>query len=181
MTRTLREHLAELAPPPLADALSAGDGFEVICGGAAATWQSSGGPGREGEALVWRFQQVAGPLLARLSLELDPCYRAGRWQVELSNPGQEPVVIDAVYALVLRFNRLNGPWRTLTAGGGTTENFYPPRAYSPRQRLVFGGEVRITSPDGGRSSDRHLPLMLACTSAEGATAGFFCGLEYSGQ
>jgi alpha-galactosidase len=114
-------------------------------------------------------------------LRADPPHRAARYDVQLANAGGSPLTIDAIYPLVVRFPRSAGPWRTLRARGGTTENFYPPRAYSPAERVVFGGEVRIESDPGGRSSNRHLPLLLAAAGTIDDAPGLFAGLEYSGE
>ena len=181
MKRHLTEHLASLAGAPLAEFLAPGEGFEVISGGAAVRWHQRAAPAPEGDRCVWRLAQAAGALTAQAALELDPAHRAASYHVELTNSAPAPVVVEAIYPLVVRFGRLGGPWRTLTAGGGSSENFYPPRACRPRQRLVFGGEVRIESPPCGRSSNRHLPLMLAAAGQQPDGPGLFAGMEYSGE
>lgn len=181
MKRHLTEHLAELADASLGGAIAPGEGFEIIVGGTAVGWRQTVAPRAEDGARVWELAQTHGPLQAKVVLRTDPPYRAASYHVELTNPASEPFTVQGIYPLVVRFPRLNGPWRTLTAGGGTTENFYPPRAYRTRERVVFGGEVRIESPPGGRSSNQHLPLMLAAASAEPDAPGLFCGMEYSGE
>ncbi len=181
MKRHLTEHLAELADPALAGEIAPGEGFEVIVGGVAVRWRQTAAPEQAGDGCIWRLAQPDGPLRAEVFLRTDSPHRAASYHVELSNAGGSEFVVGALYPLVVRFPRLNGPWRTLTAGGGTTENFYPPRAYRTRERVVFGGEVRIESPPGGRSSNRHLPLMLATAGAEPDAPGLFCGMEYSGE
>ncbi len=180
MKRHLTEHLACLAGGPLADHLAPGEGFEVISGGAAVRWHQTAAPAAEGDRCVWQLAQPGGALTARVVLELDPPRRAATYHVELTNSAAAQAVVEAIYPLVVRFPRLGGPWRTLTAGGGTSENFYPPRAYRPRERLVFGGEVRIESPACGRSSNRHLPLMLAAAGEQADGPGLFCGMEFCG-
>jgi len=179
--RHLTEHLAELAFPPLADAVARGEGFEVIVAGVAVRWCQTSPPAEDEGVAVWELAQVGGHLRAGVVLQTDPDLHAGSYQVTLTNAGDSPVVMDAVHPLVVRFPGVGGPWRVLRARGGTTENFYPPRAYSPAERVVFGGEVRIESPPGGRSSDRHLPLLLATAGAEPGAAGVFAGMAYSGE
>jgi len=153
----------------------------VILAGAAVGWRQTAAPRQRDGAVVWELEQVAGSLRAAATLRADPLHRAARYAVELVNAGGSPVTIEAIYPLVVRFPRLAGPWRTLRARGGTSENFYPPRAYSLAQRLVFGGEVRIESDPGGRSSNQHLPLLLAAAGTHDDAPGAFAGLEYSGE
>ena len=181
MKRHLTEHLAELAPPPLRDAVAAGEGFEVIIAGAAIRWRQAGPPVAAGGQTLWQLRQAGGNLRAEAALQTYPASRAGRYQVTLTNAGDGPVAMDGLYPLVLRFGgRARGPWRVLRARGGSSENFYPPRAYSLAERLAYGGEVRIESDPTGRSSNRHLPVLLAAWPADGG-AGLFAAMEYSGQ
>ena len=181
MKRHLTEHLAELSPPGLAQAIAPGEGFEVIVDGLAIRWRQTEAPARDGQARTWSLAEQGGPLQAVARLGIHPPHRTACWRVELTNAGSEDRVVEAVHPLVVRFPRIDAPWRTLTSLGGTTENFYPPRAYRPAERVVFGGEIRIESHQGGRSSNRHLPLLLA-TAGDGDDApGLFAGMEYSGQ
>ncbi len=181
MKRHLTEHLADLAEPALGEAIASGEGFELIVSGAAVNWQQVAAPCQEGEHFVWELAQVGGLLRAKSALRIDPAHRAAVYHVELTNSASQACTVEGIYPQVLRFPRMNGPWRTLTAGGGTSENFYPPRAYRTRERVVFGGEVRIESSPRGRSSDRHLPLMLAAAGEAPDAPGVFAGLEYSGE
>ena len=181
MKRRLTEHLAELAPPPLREVIVPGEGFEVIVAAVAVKWRQAGPPDRDGGGeLRWRLRQIGGPLEANSALRLYPDFRAGRYRVTLTNAGDEPVVIAGLYPLVLRFTRARGPWRVLRARGGSSENFYPPRAYGLAERLAYGGEVRIGSDPTGRSSNRHLPVLLAAWPADGGP-GLFVAMEYSGK
>jgi len=181
MKRHLTEHLADLAPPGLAEAIAPGEGFEVIVDGLAVRWHQTAAPAPRGQECVWRLAQPDGPLRAEAFLRVEPAHRAADWRVELTNAGREDRTVEAVYPMVVRFPRYDGPWRTLTALGGTTENFYPPRAYRPAERVVFGGEIRIESHEAGRSSNRHLPLLLATAGPGDDAPGLFCGMEYSGE
>jgi hypothetical protein len=128
MKRHLTEHLSELAPQPLGEAIAAGEGFEVILAGAAVRWQQTAAPKAQAGAVVWELEQIGGSLKAAAALQVDPAHRAGRYNVELINAGTAPVTLGAIYPLVVRFGRAHGPWRTLRARGGSSENFYPPRA-----------------------------------------------------
>ena len=181
MKRHLTEHLAALAPRPLGEAIAAGEGFEVIVAGSAARWDQTAPPREDAGAVIWELAQRGGSLRARSLLRADAGLRAAAHEIELTNAGGSPVVIDGLYLLVVRFPHLAGPWRTLTARGGTSENFYPPRAFGTAERVVFGGEVRIESHPDGRSSNLHLPLMLAAAGPEEDAPGLFAGLEHSGE
>ena len=181
MKRHLTEHLAELACPPLTEAIAPGEGFEIIVAGARVRWNHTAPPRRQGRAWLWRLEQVGGPLRAQVSLLPVPRHRAASYHVELTNAGHGPLTIEGIYPLLVRFPKIAGPWRTLTAGGGSSENFYPPRAYRTRERVVFGGQVRIESAADGRSSNQHLPILLATAGAHPEAPGIFCGMEYSGE
>jgi len=177
---SLTEHLAELAPAGLRDAVAAGEGFEVIAG-PAVRWGRRSGPEPTDGGLVWRLAQADGPLTAAATLQLDRPHRTGTYQVALTNTADAPVPIDQLFPLVVRFPRLNGPWRVLRVRGGSSENFYPPRAWTPAERVVFGGEVRIESPPRGRSSNRHLPVLIAACGPEPHAPGVWAAMEYSGE
>jgi len=73
---SLIEHLAELAPAGLRDAIAAGEGFEVIAG-PAVRWGRRSGPEPTDGGLVWRLAQADGPLTAAATLQLDPPHCTG--------------------------------------------------------------------------------------------------------
>ena len=176
----LTEHLAELAPAGLGGNVAPGEGFEVIAT-PAIRWRRRSGPEPGDGGIVWQLAQADGPLTARATLQLDPPHRAGRYQVTLANAADTPVPIDQLFPLVVRFPRLDGPWRVLRTRGGSSENFYPPRAWTPAERVVFGGEVRIESPPQGRSSSRHLPVLIAAAGPDPGAPGVWAAMEYSGE
>ncbi len=179
MKRHLTEHLAELAPAALGEAVAAGEGFEIIAG-ITVRWRCPGGAAQADGRTVWRLVQADGPLAAEVTLTTDTDHRTGRWQVTLTNAADGPVVIDHIFPLVVRFPRIDGPWRVLRSRGGSSENFYPPRAYSQAERVVYGGEVRIESPPDGRSSNRHLPVLIAAAGVAPDAPGVWAAMEYSG-
>jgi len=93
--------------------------------------------------------------------------------------------IDVIEPLHLVFRQPMENWRHIFASGGTSEDFYPPTAYTTheRSRMKAGhGSNRpplIESHPMGRSSNQNLPLLISLASTAPESDGLFCGLEWS--
>ncbi len=95
-------------------------------------------------------------------------------------------VIDTIEPLCVTFDCPLSDWRINWAAGGTTEHHYPPFAYRTHEATRIRRPFEIASHDLGRSSNTHLPLLIA-VGGEGGDGesprtgeGFVCGLEWSG-
>jgi len=154
-----------------------GDGFEIQSGRSKVKFEQLEDDTKNN---ILRFRQVKGGLRAKCSIHLLPEYSAARWEWRLSNQAELPAEpIDQLSLLALSFGGARVLWRVLTAGGGTTEDFYPPLAYRTEERIIHSGCVEIESHQGGRSSNKNIPLMIAAYGEGEQAPGLFCGLEWS--
>jgi len=105
-----------------------------------------------------------------------------RISVTITNVSEEAFgPIDVLEPLNLKIGLPADQLRYVYANGGTTESYYPPEAYRMRERNFAWEGVRIESHPSGRSSNLFLPLLIGSWEHEGATHGFFTGLEWSGE
>ncbi|NLF02557.1 MAG: alpha-galactosidase [Anaerolineales bacterium] len=162
---------------PLADLIEPGPGFRI------------GGPDFQFEAVQrdersWTSIDRAHELKVQTTLAV----RGAALVIEhrLTNIGAAASPpIDVVEPLYLVFRQPLEAWRFITANGGTTESYYPPTAYRTNERTgeraSHGPEnpVLIESHPLGRSSNLHLPLLIALSSTAPGSDGLFCGLEWS--
>lgn len=81
--------------------------------------------------------------------------------------------------LCLVFNAPQQEWVHYHAHGGTTESYVPPLAYRTYTTFDLVPSLTIQSHSAGRSSNLDLPLLISV--AESLEAGFFCGMEWSGE
>jgi alpha-galactosidase len=88
--------------------------------------------------------------------------------------------IEAVEPLYLEFASPFDTWKHLFANGGTDERLYPPVAYRTREFASADEPLVIGSDEGGRSSNRTLPLLMSTLEGGGFQEGLFCGMEWSG-
>ena len=106
------------------------------------------------------------------------------WVTNLSDAQSMP--IDCVEPLHLLFRTAPEQWRYIYANGGTTENYYPPLAFRTQECTRLHPHVHpgmpflIESHPLGRSSNQHLPLLIALIDGSSPGAGLFCGMEWSG-
>lgn len=96
----------------------------------------------------------------------------------LSDRWSEPIY--ELEPLKLTFGIPGNQWRHLYANGGTSESHYPPTAYRTLEHACSEEPFRIESHPGGRSSNLHLPLLIALASDNAGGDGLICGMEWSG-
>ena len=99
----------------------------------------------------------------------------------LENVGMRPTpAIDVIEPLHLVLRQPLDRWRNIFANGGTSENYYPPTAFRTEEWSRSSEEAfSIESDPGGRSSNKHLPLLVSLASRAPDSDGLFCGMEWS--
>lgn len=181
--KNFTDKLKSIMPDGLSRRLIGGDGFEIHSGGRRIKFEQLEADSENG---ILRFKEVNGALHVECLVQLQPDYSASRWELRLTNHGALPTdPIDQLSLLSLSFEGPRVLWRVITAHGGTTEYFYPPFAYRTEEQIIYSGYwgyssyVEIESHQGGRSSNKNIPLMIATHGEDEQSPGFFCGLEWS--
>ena len=129
----------------------------------------------------WKYVNEEHGLEMRVGIR---CVESGAFVVSsrLQNCSRRPSPpLDILEPLRVVFRKGSKAWRHSYAEGGTSEAHYPPSAYRTHEWTRVGETIQIESPPDGRSSDRHLPLLISLTSTDSGSAGFFCGLEWSAE
>ena len=159
---------------PLSDLVEEGPAFRV--GSPSLPFVLS----RSGED-EWEYVNKEHRLEMRVKIQ---CGESGAFVVSsrLQNCSRKPSPpLDTLEPLRLIFRKESTAWRHIFAEGGTTEAHYPPSAYRTHEWTRARDVFQIESHPEGRSSNRHLPLLISLTSTDSDSAGFFCGLEWSAE
>lgn len=190
----LPEALARIGPPGLGAFLEAGAGFRIVlAGGGAAPEPAPDGPGRYRLGGTGLVAEVTVTVAAELGVAVQSVTLTN----ERSAASPEIDLLDA-FRLPLTVRLKDCP-RACGFGGGTTDGFYPPRAY--REEEVCFGQARpweparssftrwwtgkrwytLTSGPDGRSSNPNLPLMQVGWDGPEGRLGLWAALEWSGR
>jgi len=191
--QALWDVLSRVGPAAAHAYLREGPGLRVNVNGWSVPAPVAGTPGR--------YALPGTDLAADVSVEFSPQLGTAVQSVALVNVGEaeSPPIseIDALF-LPLEVTSADRP-RACGFGGGLTHGFYPPRAYRPEE--VCFGQARdwvptsnsftrwwtgkalyeLRSEPTGLSSDRYLPLMLACWETGGGLVGLWAAMEWSGR
>jgi alpha-galactosidase len=125
-----------------------------------------------------RWVEACGPHLQRQCvLNIDREHRAAVLRVVISNTSStemaEQLNPDVFH---MRLRGRGTPYRAFRASGGLADRQYPPENYRTQEVMILGHLVN-SSPPGGRSSDRILPISMV---ADERGAGLWFGMEWSG-
>lgn len=146
-------------------------GFSFSIKGACLEWRDVSGDGS-----LWQDQSGAFELMR----ELESTPTGIRIRSSIRNRTQEVApCLTTLELLNLPIAVCPDEWRSYSCKGGVTDWWVPPQAY--RTQEVFGLEnaLYLQSHGAGRSSNDELPLMI-CVAAP-LDAGFFFGMEWSGE
>ncbi|MBI4531849.1 MAG: alpha-galactosidase [Candidatus Latescibacteria bacterium] len=171
--------IARIAPGDIARRIIAGPGFAVGPHDPA-VWQLEESNDHGDGSFELRYVFPDAGLEATCTLCLDQTRRAAAYTVRITNTRDvtsQP--LEVVRPFTLEFGP-GDPWyRVLTAGGGTTESFYPPEAYRTQESVINAGSIAVRSGDDGRSSNRNLPFLMFTCGVDEQAPGLFVGLEWS--
>lgn len=129
-----------------------------------------------------------GDLKATMEWDARPDFSAVTWRLRLENVGNTPISGVSATLLALRFEVDPERTRRLPRVRHLTGSYhfdacYPPRAFRLQEEAFMTGDsakpVRISS--GFNSAYDHVPLIQYAVDTDQGLAGFFAGLEWSGD
>ena len=136
-------------------------------------WQQDA-PTRVGDHLEWRETSPEGVVAVSRAI-LDLPHHVIRIETTVTNTRSVPRS-PSLDCLNLWLEDQGEFYTALRASGGQADGHYPPENYRLQEVLIAGSLVNC-SPEGGRSSDRNVPVTMV---ADKDGAGFWFALEWSG-
>jgi alpha-galactosidase len=169
-----------------ASVLEQSPGFLVETANGPLDWQVASNPTTKDGLVEWVLRSAKADIRAEVRLAPAPKHGAMTVQIALVNesPSEAPplAVVEPWYLSFEPIERKRLAYRVL--GGGTTDSFYPPRAFRERTGVGRSGPsdpIRIESGPDGRSSNGDLPFLALKVDADGGSSGIVVGMEWSGM
>ncbi len=137
-------------------------------------WQSSNRPDH------WIGRDATTGLELERIVERLPEWNAAIIRYRITNSSAQTCTVTGL-SVPIDLERGPEPWRLCTGRGGGADHGYPPENYAVREQILYGtAAVRLGTDLDGRSSNRNLPMVIACRADE-PQAGIWCGPEWSAE